>query len=83
MYQQCDFDEPVNLGTELLPDWEFSGFDCDLPETFEFILNETTEAQFYISRTFNYGDFFVVFFLMVFTLWKIVEIIWNKFIKKQ
>jgi len=83
MYQTCDFDEPVNLGTELLPDWEYSSWDCSLPETFEYILNTETEAQFYLSRTFSYGDFFLVFFLMVFTLFGIGKIIFDKFISRK
>jgi len=80
---RCQFSIPVNLGTEELPDFEYSEFLCDDPELYEYIENQTTEADFYLEKTFSYGDFFVVFFLMVFTLWKIVEIIWDKFIKRQ
>lgn len=79
---RCLFSVPVNLGTEEVPDFEYSEFLCDDPELYEYIENQTTEADFYLEKTFSYGDFFVVFFLMVFTLFKIVEVIWNKFVKK-
>lgn len=62
--------------------WNYSEWKC-WSEKSEFIENETTEASFYLDNSFSYGDFFIVFFLMVFTLWKIVEIIWNKFAERQ
>lgn len=80
---RCVLSVPVNLGTEELPDFEYSEFLCDDPEIYEYIENQTTEASFYLNTTFSYGDVFIIFFLMVFTLWKIVEIFWSKFIKKQ
>jgi len=78
----CYLTDSVNLGTEEFPDWEYSEFYCE-PELFEYIKNETTEADFYLEKTFSYGDFFVLFFLMAFTLFKIVEVVWNKFVKRQ
>ena len=77
----CQFSEPVNLGTEELPDFEYSEIVCNNSQ-YEYIQNETTEASFYIDKSYTYGDFYIMFFLMIFTLYKIVEIIWNKFIKK-
>jgi hypothetical protein len=79
---ECIFSEPVNLGTEELPDWEYSKMLCDDPELYELIENETTEAEFYLNKSFSYGDFFVMFILTVFVLFGIVKIIWSNFVKK-
>lgn len=78
----CVFSSPVNLGTTELPDWEYSEMLCDDPNIYELIENATTEAEFYLEKTFSYGDFFVMFFLTIFVLLAIVKIIWNSFIKK-
>lgn len=78
----CEFSNPVNLGTEELPDWEYSEMLCDDPAVYELIVNETTEAEFYLEKTFSYGDFFLMFFLTIFVLFGIVKIIWNNFVKK-
>lgn len=79
----CQYSVPVNLGTEELPDFEYSEMVCDTPEIHEFIENETTEASFYLEKTFSYGDFFVMFFLTIFTLFGIVKIIWDNFVKRK
>jgi hypothetical protein len=77
----CEFSEPVNLGTELSPDWQYSKALCDNPQYYEHIENATTEASFWVDKTFSYGDFFIIGLLTIFLLTKIVEIIWNKFIE--
>lgn len=77
----CEFSEPENLGTELNPDWQYSKVLCDNPQYYEHIENATTEAMFWVDKTFSYGDFFIVGILTIFLLMKIVEIIWNKFVE--
>ena len=93
----CDFSEPVYWnkeaqqflvvegdGTLDLKDttWAFTKMICDDGELYEMIENESTGASFNLDKTFSYGDFFLMFFLMVFSLFKITEIIFNKFTKK-
>lgn len=79
---ECIFSEPVNLGTEEVPDFEYSEMLCDDPAIFELIENETTEAEFYLDKSFSYGDFFLMFFLTMVILFGIVKVVWNKFVKK-
>jgi hypothetical protein len=76
----CQFSDPINLGTEELPGWQYSKVLCDNPQYYEHVENATTEAMFWIDKTFSYGDFFLVGILIIFLLIKVVEIIWNKFL---
>lgn len=93
----CEFLEPVYWSKEaqaflpVLADgsldlkdstWNFTKMICDDGELYELIENESTGASFSIDKTFSYGDFFLVFFLMVFSVFKITEIIFNKFVEK-
>lgn len=77
----CEFNNPINLGTEELPDWEYSEMLCDVPNIYELVENETTEASFFLEKTFTYGDFFVMFFLTVFVLFGIIKLTWDSFTK--
>lgn len=76
----CIFSEPVDLGSG---DYEYSEIDCEVGDIYELMENATTGAEFYLEKTFSYGDFFVVFCLMIFVLFEIVKIIWKGFVKKR
>jgi len=78
---ECEFNSPENLGTEVKPDFEFSEIICETSDFYELIENQTTTASFYLDKTFSYGDFFIMGFLTLFCLVKIVEIIWGKFVE--
>lgn len=92
---ECQFYEPLywnkDLGIFQSPEadgkhsehFKFSKMVCDEGQVFELIENETTEASFYLDKSFSYGDFFLIFALMIFTLFKIVEIIWVKFVERK
>lgn len=82
----CQFLEPVNLGTEELPDWEFSQIECEnatTTETHELIVNsEYPEREFFIDKTLSYGDILIIWFLTFFSIGLIASIIFNYFWKK-
>lgn len=78
----CEYQTPINLGSEAKPDFEYSEITCDYSQLYEYVSNETTTASFYLEKSFTYGDFFIMFFLTIFGLVKIVEIIWNKYFEK-
>jgi hypothetical protein len=48
----------------------------------ELIQNTTTGAEFYIEKTFSYGDAVVVFFLTLFLIFGIAIGVFNFFWKK-
>lgn len=79
----CQFLEPVNLGTEESPDWEFSIVECEeatSTETYKLIVNsEYPERQFFIDKSFSYGDILVVWFLTIFLIFLITQTIFNFF----
>lgn len=77
----CDFTEAINLGTVELPDWEYSKISCE-PEINEIITSSTTEANFYIQKTINYGEVIIIWFLTLFTIVLICKIIFNFLWKK-
>lgn len=54
-----------------------------ITELYEYIENTTTSAGFYLEKSFSYGDFFVMGFLTLFALLKIVELIWSIFMKNK
>lgn len=82
----CVFSEPKTFdGTPAQTKqdfWAYSEMTCE-DSRFEMIENETTGAIFSLEKTFSYGDFFLVFFLMVFTLFGIGKIIFDKFISRK
>lgn len=81
----CEFSEPVNLETdpELPADWEFSKIECETPETYELIQNETyPERQFFVQKTFTYGEALIIWFLTLFFIYLITKSIFNFFWKK-
>ena len=80
MEQVCILSEPVNLGQDGAPDWEYSQINCDYSGLYEYVENTTTSASFYLEKSFTYGDFFVMGFIMLFILFQIVKVIWEKWI---
>jgi len=81
----CDFSLPVNLGTEEMPDWEYSKMDCVFTEQeipSELIENSTTGAEFYIDKRVSYGDVLVLTFLMLFLIFGIVKFLTDFLVPK-
>ena len=81
----CEFNEPKtweNLPpTSKLDFWNYSEIKC-YSEISEIISNPAnTTSTFYLNKTFSYGDFFIIFFLSVFTLFFLFNFI-IKFIYK-
>jgi len=78
----CQFLEPVNLGSTT-ESWAFSKLECGLPTTTELIVNpDYPERNFFIDKTFNYGDIAVLWFLTLFSVGLIASLIFNYFWKK-
>lgn len=75
----CEFFEPVNLGGEAKPDWEFSKFICE-PEIFELIVNQ--DREFFIQKTLTYGEAIIIWFLTLFIIVLTAKMIFNFFWKK-
>lgn len=77
MQQTCILSVPVDLENG---DWEYSQIDCDYSGLYEYVENQTTTANFYLEKSFTYGDFFVMGFIALFILFQIVKVIWEKWI---
>lgn len=76
----CQYTNPVNLGTAENPDWEYSEISCEFSELenpLELITNTETEANFYISKTLDYGDVLVITFLILFLVFGILKFLTN------
>jgi len=88
----CIFSEPLmiidDFGTlgeaKKEKPFQFSKMICtggSVNETLEIIQGEN--QQFYLQKTFSYGDFFVIFFLTLFTLLFFFSFIFNFIFKKR
>ena len=77
----CQFTNPINIGVES-EDWEYSEMACDF-ETLQVIENTTPDREFYLSKTINYGDVLVIFFLSIFLIFMIVKTLWNFIFSKD
>ena len=81
---KCEYNDPQdfqgNLPLTKQDTWNFKEMKCEI-DFYELIENQTTQASFFVDKSFSYGDFFLVFFLMIFSIFKIVEIIFKKFKK--
>lgn len=80
MEEICILSEPINLGADGAPDWEYSKITCDYGGLYEYVENQTTTASFYLDKSFSYGDFFLLGFTTLFVLVLIVKIIWQTWI---
>lgn len=86
MIYNCEFINPINLGNEENPDWNWENIICETAsstEMFELIEHPEIEGRgFFLEKTFNYGDLFLIFFLtLVLTFWiafKITDYFWKK-----
>lgn len=80
----CRFSEPINLNpasTSNFVDYEFSKLICSSTQI-ELISNSTTGAEFYLSKTINYGDAILFWFLTLAFLFGIFTFIFKTFWKK-
>lgn len=75
----CEFNNPVNLGTEEVPDFEYSELNCT-NTSLELIQNTETGAEFYIQKDINYGEAIIIIFLILFAIFGIVKLIADFFI---
>jgi uncharacterized membrane protein len=76
MLINCDLDNPVNLGTEEVPDFEYSQINCtSTNETLELVENQATGTEFYLQKTISYGDVVLWVFLILFSIfWTIKSV---------
>jgi len=77
---KCQFINPVNLGSENNPDWEFSEIICNATTTEDYTLliqhPTTTEANFLIEKKFDYGSItlnFLLILLIFILIFKLVK----------
>lgn len=81
----CQYTDPINLGTPDKPDWEYSKISCEFSELenpVALIENTTTGAEFYISKTIGYGDILVVTFLTLFLVFGVLKFLTDFLIPK-
>jgi len=78
----CQFLNPVNIGTEVKADWEYSEISCDF-ETLKLIKSDITDSEFFLTKTINYGDFLIIFFLSILLIFTIIKTLWNFIFSKK
>lgn len=78
---KCYFSNPVdlNLGNgTTTPDFEYSELNCTSTPIYELITNENyPDRQFYVQKTFTYGEAIVIWFLTLFAIFLISKTIYN------
>lgn len=73
----CEFLTPINYlgGTPREGEfWQFQEMSC-VDETKELIIQN--EKEFYLDKTFSYGDVLIVLFLSFFLIFGIFKLIWH------
>lgn len=77
----CQFLEPVELDTG---EWEYSKMSCTTTgEHFEQVINaDFPSRNFYIDKSFSYGDAIIIWFLTIAMIFVITKTIFNFFWKK-
>jgi len=82
----CEFNDPIDLnGPGETPDFEYSKMSCQATSTdptLALIKNTETGSEFYLSKTLNYGDLFLIFFLTIFLVFGIWKFFWDLMIPK-
>ena len=90
----CQFSEPVNLEIPPKYDWEFSKIEClelepagtpptTTEEIYDLVINpDFPERNFFVEKTFSYGDALIVFFLTLFFVFFVAKGVFNFFWKK-
>lgn len=81
----CQYTNPINLGTVENPDWAYSQMTCEFSELenpLELIVNAETDAEFYISKTVDYGDILIITFLTMFLIFGILKFLTDFLIPK-
>ncbi len=74
----CQFSEPINLGTAEQPDWAFSEMICETAETgLPFFEVSDGEYTAYITPAVNFGDLFLMGFLIIVAGLLIFRFMWN------
>jgi len=58
-------------------DFTFEIFGCQKIQIFTLIENATTDAKFYLDKSFSYGDIFITIFLSIFLIFGIVKFVFN------
>lgn len=81
---KCYLSEAVEVASD---DFEFSKILCEIstPESsiFELVVNENYPArEFYVQKTFTYGEAIVIWFLTIFAIFLIAKTVFNFLWKK-
>ncbi len=79
----CDFSVPVDIGTATTADFEYSKVICDTGDIYELIQNQNyPDREFFVEKTINYGDSIIIWFLTLFTIYFISNMIFKFFWRK-
>lgn len=70
---ECIFSDPQELATS---SWAYSKITCQ-PDQLELIQNASTGAEFYVSKTIDYGETLIIIFITIFTIFLICKIIFD------
>lgn len=80
----CQFNNPVNfLGLPPMEGecWNFQNASCTNDQIL-LIQNPTTGTEYYLSKTFTYGDLLLVIFGFLIFIFLITKGLWGFFFKK-
>jgi len=76
---------PVDNTLNALGNWNFQTLTCSGTSTatnLEMIQNAETGSEFYISKSFNYGDLLISFFLMILVIFGVFKFLMSFVIPK-
>jgi len=79
----CEFQNPINLGSDEYPDFEYSNLICEVeekPTPFEYI--ETEKGNFWVNKSWTFGELFISMMLVGFLFIVISRSVWGFFYPK-
>jgi len=72
----CQYSNPINLGTEEMPDWEYQQSDCQL----EYLVSQESEnGSFYVMNYWTNGEILISFILVLMAVFIITKWIFDFF----
>jgi hypothetical protein len=78
-FSECQFFNPVNsAGTfpEVGEYWNFASSTCK--KNIDYLtLIKVGDARYFMDHRISYGEFFIVFFLLLFLCWGIFKALWG------
>ncbi len=81
---QCEMKNPINLGSENKPDFEFSVLECEIIDTNAVILQDPENGYIVeVKKNLNLGDVFMIWFFMFLIGVIIFKALWGFFHTKR